>query len=685
MKKLLLLWIPLLFLCTLTAQIEKGVDEYAGFSWKKHYKLAEKLYVENQYSKAAFHFESAWQQKRKKLELINKAGECYIIVKNYEKAIEAFEQLQVEQKRFPKAQYLYAKALKQNEDYLTAIEVFQNFIQNYEGENAASLILDAQEELKGAEFALQNKKNVDASTRIKHLGGVLNSDAIEFAPMPFGNDELLFSTTKSGRAKIFETKRNMRSWDAPKIPAQFAIFEEAHVCNASLSPDEKRMYFTVCKSVENWGALTTRCEIYFSRRVGNLWGSPERLPDNINRTTVTSTHPTVVHSDNKEIIYFASNRTGGQGGMDIWYTTRDLGGGDLNFSDPRNLGAKINTAKNEITPFFDADAGMLYFSSDGHLTIGGLDILQSSGQLNNWELPENLGMPFNSGADDYFYIQNRYGDGGFMVSNRTAGTSKISTEHEDIFEFTKSAKQRAITVRGNVMSSAANEIITNAEVSIYEVLSDNKERLLKTSNFINGQYRFKVIPNTEYRIVALKAGYQPNAIFLRPRADEDNNNKNIELVKINADVTETTPPVIIDPPVTTPTPTPKIDKRPPEATPVAVIEEYNEGDEYTYTPSEPLEAFKIRTNAPRHQGIYYKVQLIAVGNFSRTDVRFKDIKNFGRIDYEFLVDRGITRVLLADFFDKADALDAVNKANEYNFNGAFIVKYKDGERVGQSR
>lgn len=695
MKKLLLLLVVLSLFHIVQAQTEKGVSKNTeNFNWKKHSKLAEKLFGESQYADAARHFEQAWQQKRKKLYLLDKAGQCYTIVKNYDKAIEALEFIQNDTRKFPLAKYQYAKALKQAEQYEASIEAFQVFVDEYTGTDAARYISDAIAEIKGAEYALQTDESLKEGIRIKHQGNSINSEAIEFAPTPFGNDQLFFSTTRSGKAKVFETKRNMRSWEVPSIPAQFAKFEGDHVCNTALSPDEKRMYFTVCKAVESWGATTTRCEIYVSEKLGNLWGSPKRLPDNINKENATSTQPTVVEDSGREILYFASNREGGQGGMDIWYATRDLSTNDLEYSDPRNLGAKINTAKNELTPFYDSEEGALYFSSNGHISVGGLDILKAAGKLINWETPENIGMPYNSGADDYFYIQNRYGDGGYFVSNRTAGVTKISTEHEDVFEFTKSAKPRAVTVRGTVFDQLDNKAVTNAEVSIYEIIDENRERLIKTANFINGEYKFKVAPDKDYKIVALKAGFQPNTIYLKPD-NKDKSAKDILLTKVSitpaiktpptAQLTEELPEEIKEEKtekVVKTTPAPIIETPP---TPKSTSLPIDGSAEYIYTPQTPSEAFKIRTAAPRHDGTYYKVQLIAVAKYNENESRYAEIKSVGRLDYEHLMDKNITRVLLADFFSKADALSMLSQAVDYGFDGAFMVKYKDGERIGISR
>ncbi|MEL6943582.1 MAG: hypothetical protein AAFO82_13005, partial [Bacteroidota bacterium] len=107
--------------------------------------------------------------------------------------------------------------------------------------------------------------------------------------------------------------------------------------------------------------------------------------------------------------------------------------------------------------------------------------------------------------------------------------------------------------------------------------------------------------------------------------------------------------------------------------------------EYVYTPSAPLEAFRLRTNAPRHTGVYYKIQIIALADFSFNDPRFQSIKDWMRLDYELIVDKGVTRALLADFFNLTEATKMLAKVKTEGFPTAFIVKYEDGERVERVR
>ncbi|MEM9886522.1 MAG: hypothetical protein AAF849_11575 [Bacteroidota bacterium] len=685
---LLLLFTLFIGIHFLTAQTEKGGGDMQNWKWKKHVKQADESYEESQYSDAAYHYEQAWKKKSNKLQYAYKAGKAYLIIKDYKKATESFKKVKGNTRKYPTAQFYYARSLKHNEQYDAAKEEFSAFAERYTGENAARMVSEALAEVAACEIAKKMKQAQDYTVRLFHLDAAINSSYTDFAPMPFGNDELLFSTTRENKAKIFESKRGLQVWDSPDIPAQFAPLENEHVCNPAFSPDEKRLYFTVCRSIENWGALTTLCEIYVTKRSGNLWSAPERLPDKINKEGVTSTQPFVVYQDGKEVLYFASKRAGGQGGMDIWYTTRELEKGDLSFSAPRNVGAKINTEKNEITPYYNTSEKSLYFSSDGHIGMGGLDIFKTKGQLIDWEIPNNIGAPFNSGTDDYSYVQNRYGDGGFLVSNRTFQKSKDRTTDEDIFEFRMNAKPQTYVIKGIVYNEKMNIPLTDVEVSIVELLADGSERIIASSNFGNGSYLFQVPPNKEYKITASKTNFVPAT---RTFATGLSGTQTEYLYLENIDDSGASEP-ISDPNSreieNISTPEPRSPLKTPSNDENRKISESNPNMdvyEYIYTPSAPAEAFQLRTSAPRHAGIYYKVQLIALAQHSVDDARFDAIQGMDRMDYEVIVDKDITRTLLGDYFQLELAQQALEEVGKRGFDDAFIVEYKDGERVRRVR
>jgi hypothetical protein len=143
--------------------------------------------------------------------------------------------------------------------------------------------------------------------------------------------------------------------------------------------------------------------------------------------------PHVVMMDSLEIMYFVSNREGGMGGNDIWYSIIS----DERFSEPVNLGSRINTPGNEVTPFYDEKSNRLYFSSDWHKGLGGFDIFYSEGSLGAWGKVENMGYPFNSPANDIYFTVNKDDNDGYFTSNRD-GSYHFDTENccTDIYEYT---------------------------------------------------------------------------------------------------------------------------------------------------------------------------------------------------------------------------------------------------------
>jgi hypothetical protein len=180
------------------------------------------------------------------------------------------------------------------------------------------------------------------------------------------------------------------------------------------------LYYTVCSKDVHY---EPECKIWAAKRSGKSFTGGKEIP--VNAKTGTSTHPAVGFDslDNKMYLYFASDRDGGQGKMDIWAV--EIMGNDK-YGDPFNLGPGINTEGDEATPFFHTTSQLLYFSSKWHPGLGGYDIFKSEKENGNWTEPKNLGVPLNSAANDlYFYISPQVDTFGYFSSNRPG--SKVLT------------------------------------------------------------------------------------------------------------------------------------------------------------------------------------------------------------------------------------------------------------------
>lgn len=755
MKNLLTLFICLL---GITASAQQKL------SWKQHLNMADDFYKNALYTDAAEHYEAAWRQKPKKLELIHKAAESYFIIKDYKKAANAYKNIKDEGKKYPMAGLRYARSLKQDGNYDEASREFVYFLNNYNGDDKALITEIVQNEIRGCELGIKlSAEPLNNGIQVLHLNSNVNSPETEFAPIPFNDNVLYFSSTMSNKARIYFTMREKDGdWKKSTPPKNFPDIPNDHFCNGTLTPDSKRFYFTLCKSVESWGGLTTRCEINVIKKIGDTWTTPQRLRDYINLDGTTATHPFVIHKDGKEILYFASNREGSIGGMDLWYVERNVDSEDIDFTFPVNLGPQINTLGDEITPFYDQADGVLYFSSNGHATLGGQDIFKSKGSMTNWAVPENAGLPYNSSADDYYFVKTPSRAGGFLTSNRIFGMEKITTTHEDLFEFrmrdemapaiaepeapkkteepvpteptaSPTEPTESLKVAGKVIDKFNDEVVPGVTVSLYEITSDKGKRLLTNKNAEDGRFEFTLLPNRNFMIEAQKNGYSGGMvefstsggqnltedIFIARTADNQMAKKEEE--EMGGAVKEEKPPVKIN---TSPKPDKKVTEVKKEATPPIVKADKEdktkpvpptkketlkpmepqvttpqrdtgeivgtltaedllyEGSTYIARGRSPADRSEFKTDAPRYQGEYYKIQLIAVDHFTPEEERFTKATQWGTLQTEYLIGKKLYRVLLSEFPSLDEAKQVLKEVQSNGFGKAFIVRYNDGERYG---
>lgn len=704
MKNPILISVLLTLLCAVNLQAQDKL------SWKKHVKMAEQLSAKSQYADAGEHYRAAWKQKTKNKELIYKAGECFYTIRDYKNAADCWKNVKEENATYPLIGLRYARCLKQDGQYEAASSELVNFLGKYQGSDKTTVSQIVQNDLRGCELAAQYAVNGgDNTASIEHLGSNVNTPETEFAPFPFGDEALYYSSTMGKRAGIYRSLKSGGEWGKSSPIDNFPIIENDHFCNGSLSPDASRFYFTICKSIENWGGLTTQCEIYVTRRVGKTWTAPERLPDYINEMGVSSTHPNVVHDNNTEILYFSSNRNGGNGGMDIWYTTRELNSNANDFTLPINAGSRINTMGDEITPYYNPVEGTLYFASNGQISIGGIDVFRANGARSRWEKAENMGTPVNSSADDFFFIKTTSGKSGFVVSNRTFEMEKITTTNEDIFEVVYNQPSKQWAARGEVYSKTSKEVLPNAEVALYEMTGNGQRRFITKILAENGAYEFNVEPSKRYYLEAMIDGYYPSnyefdtndyvnyddfgaPIFLEPYY----NTLHDEPVAMKEDTNVSGQKVAIKENVTPATHTneapvkeeakdqPQPVKEEVATKPAPVKEEKVTGPAKEVVKAKPAETKKAETvaAAPKTEGTYYKIQIIALGNFNPAQSRYAKVKGMARIDTEFISDRKLYRVMLADYNSVEEAQADLTKVRTMkDFSDAFIVEYKNGERV----
>ena len=673
-----------LFAFTLSAQ---------NLSWKKHAKIADKLFEQGKYADAAEHYQAAWKKKPSKKNLIYKAGDCFYELKDFRKAAETYKRIKDESGDVGLAGLKYARALKQDGQYELAKKELLSYNKKYKGEDKKVVSKLVFNELAGCDMGLAIEDEVNQSIVIEHLSESINTLENEFAPIPFSDDILYFTSTMAGDAKMYRSQRQSGVWTQAVVP-DLPNVTSGQICHGSFSPDNQRFYFTICQTNGTWKGTKSNCDIYVTRTENGSWSEPEKLRDYIRMEGSTATHPFVVHTEKEEILYFTSDREGGFGGLDIWYTKRQLASDDVDFTLPKNAGPRINTLGDEVTPFYNVREETLYFSSNGHVTLGGFDIFKAKSLGKRFDKPEHLGLPLNSCNDDYYYIEEKNGAGGFLVSNRLFGLEKINTIENDIFVFATPSTQ--IMATGNIIGKN-DEKLSGVNVNLYEVKNSTKNRLLTTRVVENGAYQFVLLPNTEYRLTVMKDGYKSEEKRFSTFDDEKSNYPvDFQLSELGAIANNnagSSPPVFTDPNAgrsttttkpstsTTPsntntgttyansntTPTVIIDTRPTPPPPVK------------YKPKPKVK--NTTTTTPTHSGTYYKVQLTVVLKYNPNQSMFREVKSMGRLDTEYMAEKDWYRVLVGDFFSLKEARDNMLQAQQYGFFDAFLVKYRNGRRV----
>jgi outer membrane protein OmpA-like peptidoglycan-associated protein len=271
-------------------------------------------------------------------------------------------------------------------------------------------------------FGIKAMKQPTSMTPI-NLGENVNSDWEEYHPSLTGNSKEMLFTVRRPRDKETVCKHCKEEEDIYSSVQQNGIWQprtklgkpintgynEGAQC---ISPNGEYLFFTICNAEFGYGS----CDIYWSKREDDSWSEPKNCGPQVN-TKYWESQPCMA-ADGKTI-YFTSNRPGGQGGMDIWKTEMVSEGV---FSEPVNLGNVINTFYDEISPFIHFDQKTLYFSSDGHLGMGGRDLFYAKMKPDGtWNTPVNLGYPINSYQDESGIFINAQGNVAYFASNRAGG------------------------------------------------------------------------------------------------------------------------------------------------------------------------------------------------------------------------------------------------------------------------
>lgn len=462
----------------------------------KKTKKIDAIFDAGEYFKAAEKYTKLYGKSKTKLvkaDIAFKLGECYRNMNLPRKSEKWYGRAVRYKYQDPMAVCYLADAMKMNEKYADAKVTYEKY---------KELVPDDIRGDNGIESCKLALKWIENPNRyIVENMKALNSKQSDFKPDFFKDNSVIYFTSSresstgdkfnnnSGQyfSDIFFSMRDRKGeWSEPQ-PANGeinTIFDEGA---ASLNIDGSDMYFTSCKAVKN---ESLGCQIYYSNYTGSGWSQAELVPL-IPDSSVSVGQPAI--SPDELTLYFVTDWQGGEGGKDIWKSTRSSRG--QSWGTPKNLGQLVNTPGDEMFPYVAVD-GTLYFASNGHIGLGGLDIFRLIENTEGQMIVENMKSPINSPADDFGIVIDGKNDRGYFSSTRKGGKG-----NDDIYSFSLPALR--FTLKGTVRNEANDDLIADAKVK----LEGSDGMLLETKSGVDGAFKFRIKANTDYILTTSKSGF----------------------------------------------------------------------------------------------------------------------------------------------------------------------------------
>ncbi len=508
--KLLLSFIISLLLTNLYAQNELTSKSTA--SLKRYAKAAER---NGDYVNGVSYLEEYIKRKPKDQKAKYLLAQFYSQNRNYKQSYHLFNSL--DKTKFPLAPFYKGEMEIRLGKYQSAVETFTKFRKSYRGEKDDSYYRRlAKDRIESAETAdtllLQKPRYI-----VNRLQGGVNKVYIEQSPLLINPNTLIYTSLRSDtmlsiandgnttfpKRTFHLAKKVNNNWVYQGPYRIHPFFNDYDISSACFSPNKDRLIVSACQLNINQEMI---CQLYELTKQGKEWIRPTKLPEEVNAKGTSNTQPTFAPGckADREMLYFVSDRSVGKGGNDIYYSTYYII--KRTYRTARNAGMKINTKKDELSPYYDMESAQLFFSSEGHPGLGGFDLFSTQGYKGKWEEPVNIGAPINSAADDLFYSPSESGVDGFFTSNRSGGTSgRRNTCCDDLYQFTKidsayTLLNGAISLEGNSDEPVYVEVfIVNNEgekLFVKRVLAD-----------LNGNYQTRLLPGKNYEVSTSSDGY----------------------------------------------------------------------------------------------------------------------------------------------------------------------------------
>lgn len=497
---------------------------------QKSMKKAEKLMNKYEYAKAANLYETKLNFAKASDKDLRNITFCYLQMNDIPKAEKHLGNLVKRASADEKDLKLYADLLKQEGKYSEAIEAYNNL-----GDKKYA---DAQiKSIKSAQEWLADTTNYYEVENVK----VINSANCDFSLTNFGK-KFLFTSDRFSIGNV-KTKLANNSWtgtsyfklyeaeisdgDVKNIKLLDEINDIYHNGPGVFDEKEQILYYTKTKTVghkqkksnpdptswfpdKSYEVFTDRLEIYSAKLVDGQWTEITAFEHN-KPEEYSLGHPAL--SPNGNILYFISDMPGGKGETDIYFSEKIS---NNKWTAPRNAGSSVNSEGKEMFPVIDKN-GELYFSSDRHSGMGGLDIFKTTGSRASWSEPENLKSPFNSPKDDFGILFTEENEQGFFTSNRDGGQGA-----DDIYSFKYIPPPPPPIPSEMILAVTTWERLDDGKlvvadgINVLHCISTDPDHKMKVPNTGPGQYHVKVNCDAKYNV----SGFSPDFFAIQPQTIE---------------------------------------------------------------------------------------------------------------------------------------------------------------------
>lgn len=502
-----------------------------AFGQRKY--TADKYYSNYAYHKAAKLYEKIYDKGDSSRLILQRLANSYYYNNNfkasekwYEKLFELYDKDALEAEIY----FRYAQSLKANGKYKKSDEILLEFRELSKKDSRGQRLVDNKnyfEKFSKGKEVYHNVHNLSINTKYSDYGGFITDNTVLFSSTrpkgldPKGkiyarNNQPFYNIYK---AKVLVLDKTKGITDLEDVKRLKKVNTKYHDANAIITKDGKTIYFTRDdydgKKLRTDNEGLSQLKIYKATLVDNTWKDIVELP--FNNSQYSNRHPAL--SPDEKTLYYASDKPGGFGKTDIYKVAINEDG---TYGEPENLGKEINTEGIEMFPYVGKDS-TLYFSSNGHIGLGGLDVFESKITANQkFSAVDNLGAPINSGKDDFAFTVNKKTKTGYFSSNRDGGKGD-----DDIYSFV--VRVPCIQkVKGIIRDAKFKTPLEGAKLVIR-----NEENIVVKDTIVglDGKFDF-VLPCGKYSAVATKEYYkQGKKEFITTSTEEIDVTLDLEIIE----------------------------------------------------------------------------------------------------------------------------------------------------------